>query len=68
MYKYEIDPTRTEGATWGGHGMWDGQMDGRTDGRTEWNQYTTPTPHPTHTHTHTHPTPHILSVSGTMGM
>ena len=30
MYKYEMDPTRTEGAT----------------GRTEWNQYTPPTPPP----------------------
>ena len=37
MYKYEMDPTRTEGAT---ERTWDA---GRTDGRTEWNQYTPPT-------------------------
>ena len=34
MYKYEMDPTRTVGAT-------EQTRDaGRTDGRTEWNQYT----------------------------
>ena len=37
MYKYEMDPTRTVGAT-------ERTRDaGRTDGRTEWNQYTSPT-------------------------
>ena len=43
MYKYEMDPTRTVGAT-----EWicdvgrtrDGRTDERTDGRMEWNQYT----------------------------
>ena len=34
MYKYEMDPTRTVGAT---ERTWD---TGRTDGWTEWNQYT----------------------------
>ena len=34
MYKYEMDPTRTVGAT---ERTW--VRDGRTDGRTEWNQY-----------------------------
>ena len=34
MYKYEMDPTKTVGAT-------ERTRDtGRTDGRTEWNQYT----------------------------
>ena len=34
MHKYEMDPTRTVGAT-------ERTRDaGRTDGRTEWNQYT----------------------------
>ena len=50
MYKYEMDPTRTIGATeqtWNaGHtdgwtdGQTDGLMDRWTNGRTEWNQYT----------------------------
>ena len=36
MYKYEMDPTRTVGAT-------ERTRDaGRTDGQTEWNQYNTP--------------------------
>ena len=41
MYKYEMDPTRTEGATeWTRDAGWmDGQMDRRTNGRMEWNQY-----------------------------
>ena len=38
MYKYEMDPTKTLGAT---AQTWDvGQTDGRRDGQTEWNQYT----------------------------
>ena len=37
MYKYEMDPSRTVGAT---EQMLERQMDGRADGRTEWNQYT----------------------------
>ena len=45
VYKYEMDPTRTEGAR-------EQTRDaGRTDGRTQWNQYTpapTPTPTPPH--------------------
>ena len=42
MYKYEMDPTRTIGATeWTRDaGQTDGQTDGRTDRRMEWNQYT----------------------------
>ena len=43
MYKYEMDPTRTVGATeqtcdveW----TRDGRTDKRTDGRMKWNQYT----------------------------
>ena len=38
MYKYEMDPTRTVGATERTRDV--GQMDWGTDGRTEWNQYT----------------------------
>ena len=38
MYKYEMDPSRTVGATERTRDA--GQRDGRTDGRTEWNQYT----------------------------
>ena len=38
MYKYEMDPTKTVGATERTRGA--GQTDGQTDGRTEWNQYT----------------------------
>ena len=44
MYEYQMDPTRTVGATeqtWDA-GRTDGHTDGRTDRRTEWNQYTTP--------------------------
>ena len=41
MYKYEMDPTRTVGATERTRDA--GQTDGQTDGRTEWNQYTPPT-------------------------
>ena len=38
LYKYEVDPTRTAGAT---ERIRDaGRTDGRTDGRTEWIQYT----------------------------
>ena len=38
MYKYEMDPTRTVGAT---EPTWDaGWMDGQLNGQTEWNQYT----------------------------
>ena len=42
MYEYEMDPTRTVGATERTRdaGWMDGQKDGWTDGRTEWNQYT----------------------------
>ena len=49
MYEYEMDPTRTVGATertWDGgmegrrDGRMEGGMEGWTDGRTEWNQYT----------------------------
>ena len=42
MYKYEMDPTRTVGATEQtcDAGRTDGQTDGRTDGQTKWNQYT----------------------------
>ena len=45
MYKYEMDPTRTVGATeiTRDVGWTDGQTDGRIDGRTERNQYTPPT-------------------------
>ena len=39
MHKYEMDPTRTVGAT-ELHGIRDGRTDRWTDGRTEWNQYT----------------------------
>ena len=38
MCKYQMDPTRTVGATERTRDA--GRMDGRTDGRTEWNQYT----------------------------
>ena len=38
MYKYEMDPTRTVGATERTPAA--GRTDGRTDGRTEWNRYT----------------------------
>ena len=38
MYKYEMDPTRTVGATERTRDV--GRTDGQTDGRTEWNQYT----------------------------
>ena len=41
MYKYEMDPTRTVGATKRTRDA------GQTDGGTEWNQYT---PHPHHPH------------------
>ena len=39
MYKYEMDPTKTVGATEQTRnvGQKDGQMDGRTDGRSETN-------------------------------
>ena len=42
MYKYEMDATKTVGATERTRdaGRTDGQTDGRTDGRMEWNQYT----------------------------
>ena len=44
MYKYEMDPTRTVGATERTRDagrMQDGRRrDGRTDGQTEWNQFT----------------------------
>ena len=46
MYEYEMDPTKTVGATeWtqdAGRtdGRRDRRMDGRTDGWMEWNQYT----------------------------
>ena len=42
MYKYEMDPTRTVGATERTRdaGRTGGRTDGQTDGRTEWNQYT----------------------------
>ena len=46
VYKYEMDPTRTEGAREQTRAA--GRTDGQTDGRTQWNQYTlapTPTPH-----------------------
>ena len=36
MYEYEMDPTKTVGAT---ERTRDAARDGRTDGRTEWNQY-----------------------------
>ena len=38
MYKYEMDPTRTVGATERTRdaGRTDGQTEGRTDGRTDW--------------------------------
>ena len=42
MYKYQMDPTKTVGATeWTQNdGQTDGRTDGgRTDGRTEWNRY-----------------------------
>ena len=35
MYKYEMDPTRTVGAT---DGRTDRRMDGQTERRMEWNQ------------------------------
>ena len=38
MYEYEMDPTRTVGATERTRDA--GRTDGRTDGQTEWNQYT----------------------------
>ena len=38
MCKYEMDPTRTVGATERTRDA--GRMDWRTDGQTEWNQYT----------------------------
>ena len=38
MYKYEMDPTRTLGATEQTRNV--ERTDGWTDGRTEWNQYT----------------------------
>ena len=38
MYKYEMDPTKTVGAT---ERTWDaGRTDRQTDGPTVWNQYT----------------------------
>ena len=37
MYKYEMDPIRTVGAT--GRTRDVGRMDGQMDGRMEWNQY-----------------------------
>ena len=45
MYEYEMDPTRTVGATeWTRNaGRTDGQADGQTAGRPGWNQYTPPT-------------------------
>ena len=44
MYKYEMDPTRTVGATERTHdaGWTDGQTNKRTDRPMEWNQYTPP--------------------------
>ena len=46
MYKYEMDPTRTVGATERTRhaGRMDGWTDGRTDRRTKWNQYIPPPP------------------------
>ena len=41
MYKYEMEPTRTLGATERTRNA--GWTDRRTDGRTEWNQYPPPT-------------------------
>ena len=38
MYKYEMDPTRTVGATERTRDV--GRTDGQMDGRAEWNQYT----------------------------
>ena len=38
MYEYEMDPTKTVGATERTRDA--GRTDGQTDGRTEWNQYT----------------------------
>ena len=38
MYKYEMDPTKIEGATERTQDA--GRTDGQTDGRTEWNQHT----------------------------
>ena len=46
MYKYDVDPSRTVGATERTRdagrtdGRMDIRMDGQTDGRMEWNQYT----------------------------
>ena len=42
MYKYEMNPTRTVGATEQTRdaGQTDGRTDGWTDGHMEWNQYT----------------------------
>ena len=42
MYEYEMDPTRTVGATEQTRdvGQTDEQMDRQTEGQTEWNQYT----------------------------
>ena len=42
MYEYEMDPTRTVGATEQTRdaGQTDGRTDGRKDRQTEWNQYT----------------------------
>ena len=42
MYKYEMDPTRTVGATEQTRDarQTDGRTDGQTDRQTEWNQYT----------------------------
>ena len=42
MYEYEMDPTRTVGATEQTRdvGQMDEQMDRQTEGRMEWNQYT----------------------------
>ena len=42
MCKYEIDPTKTVGATERKRDA--GQTDGWTNGRKEWNQYTPPPP------------------------
>ena len=41
MYKYDMDPTRTVGATERTRDT--GRTDGQTDRWTEWNQYTPPT-------------------------
>ena len=57
-YKYELDPTRTVGATERapGAGRTDGQTDGRIDGVNRVNQYNPP-PHPTPTPTIPPPPP-----------